>query len=100
MKLASKFIAALAVVASFSSFAADAIDTDALSGVTDLAGAIELAGDASVATAAIFQIEGANSALISQIGANGAVIAQNTAEAAAAIVQTGAGNIAVISQGE
>jgi predicted ThiF/HesA family dinucleotide-utilizing enzyme len=98
MKLASKFIAALAVVASFSSFAADAIDTDALSGVTDLAGAIELAGDASVPTAAIFQVEASN-AFISQIGANGAAIIQNV-EATAAIIQSGEGNVAVIFQGE
>ena len=99
MKLASKFIAALAVVASFSSFAADPIDTDTLSGVTDLAGAIELAGDAYVTTAAIFQVELSN-ASISQTGLNGAAIIQIAAETAAAIIQSGEGNVAVIFQGE
>ena len=95
MKIASKFIAALAVVASFSSFAADAIDTSA--GVTDMATAIELA---EAGATVIFQTAGDSFASIEQVGLNSAVIVQMTDGAAAAIVQTGAGNKAIIVQGE
>jgi hypothetical protein len=96
MKIASKFIAALAVVASFSSFAADSIDTSA--GVTDMATAIELA---EAGATVIFQTGSDSFASIEQSGGlNTAVIAQMTDGAAAAIVQKGEGNVAIIVQGE
>jgi ABC-type phosphate transport system substrate-binding protein len=98
MKIASKFIAALAVVASFSSFAADPIE--GLAEVSDLAGAIELAGDGSTSLAAILQTGGTSFAAIEQTGANGAVVVQAAADASASVVQTGEGNLAIIFQGE
>ena len=96
MKLVSKFIAAMAVVASFSSFAADPIL--GLADVADLDGAVELAGDGSVSVAAVLQTAGASFAAIEQTGANGVVIVQILDESRASVVQTGEGNLAVIIQ--
>lgn len=96
MKITSKFIAALAVVASFSSFAADPIE--GLADVADLAGATELAGDGSVSVAAVLQGAGTSFAAIEQTGANGAVVVQILDESRASVVQTGEGNLAVIIQ--
>ena len=96
MKLASKFIAAFAVIASFSSFAADPIL--GLADVADVTAALELAGDGTVSTAAILQSSGTSFATIEQTGANAAVIVQSVEGSRAAIIQTGSENIAVIVQ--
>ena len=96
MKIASKFIVALVAMASFSSFAADPIDTS--SGVEDMAAALEMA-ETEGATV-IFQSAADSFASIEQVGISTAVIAQSTDSAAAAIVQTGEGNVAIIVQGE
>ena len=96
MKLASKFIAALAVVASSSSFAADLIVIDDLAALDSYTAAVDFAVEGS---AAIAQTTDAAAAAISQTGANAAVIVQMV-EATAAISQVGTGNTAVIFQGE
>jgi hypothetical protein len=98
MKHATKFIAALAVMASFSALAAEAIDTSA--GVEDMAAAIELAGDGTTSAAVIIQTAGDSFAAIQQTGTNAAVIVQSTDGSRAAIVQTGSGNTGIIMQGE
>jgi len=97
MKLASKFIAALAVMASFSSFAAPFESVD-LAAADSIDKAIELSGLAApnTSTAAIFQVTASN-AFISQTGNNSAAIIQNVT-GTAAIMQTEAGNQGVIYQ--
>ena len=97
MKLASKVIAAMAVMACFSSFA-EPIDNDTLSGLTDLAGAVDLAGDGNTSAAAILQTGGTSFASIDQTGTNAAVILQTAADSRAAIVQSNDNNIAIIYQ--
>jgi len=100
MKLASKFIAALAVTASFSSFAVDTVDSQDLAKMVatiTMADAVSLAGDGQTSNAAIYQTEG-SAALISQTGINGASIIQVIEAATAAIVQAGDNNLAVIYQ--
>ena len=102
MKSFSKIATAVALLASFSAFAADmVVADDALGASTDLtaATAIELVTGQDGGYAAIVQTTDAASAFIAQTGVNQAFIGQNI-EASAAIIQTGAGNKAVIIQGE
>ena len=98
MKLASKFIAALAVMASFSSFAADIVVTDDYSTTgTDFDTAAALPGDGSSSYAGILQ--GVDSiAIITQVGVNAALIFQASSESAGSISQNGSGNVGVIYQ--
>jgi hypothetical protein len=94
MKLASKILAAFAVMASFSSFALD-IQQDA---ITDIADAQALANaNTDGPFAAIVQSAGSQ-AFISQEGTQSAVISQSSAGAFASIVQSGDANIAAIVQ--
>ena len=103
MKSFSKIVTTVALLASFSAFAgADmVVSDDALAASTDLtaATAIELVTGQDGGYAAIVQTTDAASAFIAQTGVNQAFIGQNI-EASAAIIQTGAGNKAVIIQGE
>jgi hypothetical protein len=98
MKYSTKFIAALAVMASFSALAADPIE--GLADVADLAAAIDVAGDGTVSVAAIKQSAETSYASIQQAGTNSAVIVQSNDSSRAAIVQTGSGNTGIIMQGE
>jgi len=96
MKYASKFITALAVIASFSSFAAEPIE--GLADVEDLSAAVELIGDGADSAAAILQTAGGSFAAIEQTGANAAAIIQMVDDSRASIVQTGENNSAIIIQ--
>ena len=98
MKYATKFIAALAVMASFSALAAEAIN--ASPDVGDMAAAIELAGDGTMSAAVIIQTAADSFASIQQTGVNAAVIVQSTDGSRATIVQTGSGNAGIIMQGQ
>ena len=101
MKLASKILASFAVMASFSSFAADltSVDTTAVT-VEDVAAASELMGtytDGQIAV--ITQSAGGSVAFIDQTGVNAAVISQAAADGGVAVIlQTGEGNFAAIVQ--
>ena len=97
MKLASKFIAALAVVASSSSFAADLISIEDLATLDTYTAAVEFALEGN---AAIAQTADAAAAAISQTGGLNAAVIVQMVEASAAISQVGSGNTAVIFQGE
>lgn len=100
MKSFSKIATAVALLASFSAFAADmVVSDDALAASTDLSTATGLVTGQDGGYAAIVQTTDAASAFIAQTGVNQAFIGQNI-EASAAIIQTGAGNKAVIIQGE
>jgi len=100
MKSFSKIVTTVALLASFSAFAADmVVSDDALAASTDLSAAIDLVKGQDGGYAAIVQTTENASAFIAQTGVNQAFIAQNI-EASAAIIQTGAGNKAVIIQGE
>jgi hypothetical protein len=102
MKLASKFIAALAVVASSSSFAADITEVVdlAVTPITDfstIADFAVLGADGSMAVITQSGIE--SNALILQDTPNVAVINQSAEAASAVIIQTGGeGNVAAIIQ--
>lgn len=98
MKLASKILAALAVIASFSSFAGD-IDVQ-VEAFIDIASAKTLAeATTDIAYAAIVQITGGSQAYIYQEGVNSAVISQSATDPSfASIVQTGAANFSAIVQ--
>jgi tRNA A22 N-methylase len=97
MKHTTKFIAALAVMTSFSSLAADPIV--GLADVTDLAGAITIAGDGGTEVAAILQTGSNNFATIQQTGTNTAVIVQRGDDYSTSIFQTGTNNAAIILLG-
>lgn len=94
MKLASKILAAFAVMASFSSFATD-IQQDAFTDIADAQALAEAHTDAPYA--AIVQTAG-STAYISQEGTQSAVISQSSAGAFASIVQSGDANFAAIVQ--
>jgi hypothetical protein len=97
MKFASKFAAVIAVLASFSSFAADLdLTTSTIIDVASAGTAISAAGTDG-AVAGIAQATG-SFAYIDQTGVNVAFINQTADKSLAAIVQTGAGNTAVIMQ--
>ena len=96
MKYATKFIAALAVMASFSALAADPIE--GLADVKDLTAAVEVAGDGTVSVAGILQSGGTSFAAIEQTGVNAAAIIQMVDDSRASIVQTGENNSAIIIQ--
>ena len=96
MKIVSKFIAAFAVMASFSSFAADPIL--GVADIADLDTAVEAVGTGDLSAAAIFQPAGASFAAIEQTGLNAAAIIQMLDESRASIVQTGEENSAIIIQ--
>ena len=105
MRSFSKLATAVALLASFSAFAADIADLqEAASKVIDLATAVEFADDPANSLGAALIIQGedttAGMAYIqqSQTG-NIAVILQNI-DASAAIVQYGTGNKALIIQSE
>jgi hypothetical protein len=102
MKLASKFIAALAVVASSSSFAADiatVVDL-AVTPITDFSTIAELAVLGEEGSLAVITQSGATSnALILQDTPNVAVINQTAESASAVVIQAGGeGNVAAIIQ--
>jgi len=96
MKIVSKFVAAFAVMASFSSFAADPIL--GVADVVDLETAVEAVGTGDVSAAVITQPAGGSFAAIEQTGANAAAIIQLVDESRASIVQTGEANSAIIIQ--
>ena len=96
MKHVTKFIAALAVMASFSALAADPIE--GLADVADLAGATELIGEGDTSAAAILQTATGSFAAIEQTGTNAAAIIQLIDDSRASIVQTGENNAAIIIQ--
>jgi len=102
MKLASKFIAALAVVASSSSFAADIATVVELATVpiTDFTTMADLAALGTDGSLAVISQSGSNSiAMIQQDTPNVAVINQTADGASAIVIQTGgAGNVAAIIQ--
>ena len=100
MKLASKILASFAVMASFSSFAGQTMDSFDLTAVTaaDMAAAFDLfAGATADQYAVITQVSG-SAAFIEQTGANHALINQANDNSAAIILQTGADNFAAIVQ--
>ena len=100
MKLASKILASFAVMASFSSFAADlaSVDTTAVT-VADVAAASELMGSyADGQIAVITQSAGGSVAFIDQTAVNAAVISQALDGGLAVILQTGEANFAAIVQ--
>jgi len=102
MKLASKFIAALAVVASSSSFAADiaTVVELAVTPITDFTTMADLAALGTDGSLAVISQSGSNSiAMIHQDTPNVAVINQTAEGASAIVIQTGgAGNVAAIIQ--
>jgi hypothetical protein len=93
-----KFIAAFAVMASFSALAADPIQGANTNDTTDMASAVTTAGDGTTSVAVIIQTGGTSFASIDQSNINSAVILQTNSDSRAAIVQTGTGNIGVIVQ--
>ena len=100
MKLASKILASFAVMASFSSFAADlaSVDTTAVT-VGDVAAASDLMGKYTDGQfAVITQSAGGSVAFIDQTGLNAAVISQAVDGGVAVILQTGSANFAAIVQ--
>ena len=96
MKIVSKFIAAFAVMASFSSFAADPIL--GVVEIEDLDGAVEAIGDGAESASVVLQTAGGSFAAIEQTGANAAAIIQLVDDSRSSIVQTGEGNSAIIIQ--
>jgi len=102
MNLASKFIAALAVVASSSSFAADIagvveLAVEPITNFDSIADFATLASDGSMAV--ITQSGTDSNALILQDTPNVAVINQTAEAASAVIIQTGGeNNVAAIIQ--
>jgi len=100
MKLASKILASFAVMASFSSFAADlaSVDTTAVT-VGDVAAASELMATYTDGQIAVITQSAAGSvAFIDQTAVNAAVISQALDGGVAVILQTGEGNFAAIVQ--
>ena len=102
MKLASKFIAALAVVASSSSFAVDiaAVVDLAVTPITDFTTMADLAALGTDGSLAVISQSGNDSmAMIHQDTPNVAVINQTADGASAIVIQTGgANNVAAIIQ--
>ena len=98
MKLASKILASFAVMASFSSFAADmgSVDTAAVT-AADMAAAVVLFDNSVDQYAVITQVTG-SVAFIEQTGVNKALISQANDNSAAVILQTGENNFAAIVQ--
>jgi hypothetical protein len=94
MKLASKILAAFAVMASFSSFADIQVDA-----ITDIADAQALAAAETEGQLAVIVQTAGSTAFISQEGTHSAVISQSLTGAYASIVQSGSeANVAAIVQ--
>ena len=100
MKLASKILAAFAVMASFSSFAGQdmaSVDTTTVT-AADMAAAVDLLTNATADQYAVITQATGSVAFIEQSGANRALISQVSDNSAAVIIQTGSDNFAFIVQ--
>jgi len=101
MKLASKLIASLALIASFSSYAADidAVVTLSSDPIADFSTAAELAALGEEGAVAIITQSGEGSiGLVTQTGANSAVVNQTVDDTTVVIIQGGSSNFAGVIQ--